>query len=82
MHEDSSEYKPLDDYRLEIDPKDEEFLKKFDGDNLVVLLNSANYLNIPRLCDAGLLKIRNFCIGKTAEELRRMFRLPEGENNN
>ncbi|KAE9547266.1 hypothetical protein FO519_009523 [Halicephalobus sp. NKZ332] len=77
IHEESGTYVPAKDFKAEISPTDEEFMKKIEHEKIVPLLNAANYMNIPRLIDAGLLYIRGMVTGRTAEEIRYILDLPD-----
>ena len=77
LHENSESYTPATDFRAEISEEDKEFMEKVSNDKIVPLLNAANYMHIPRLIDAGLLHIRSWVIGRTAEEIRHILDLPD-----
>uniref|UniRef100_A0AC34QDY3 Skp1-related protein n=1 Tax=Panagrolaimus sp. JU765 TaxID=591449 RepID=A0AC34QDY3_9BILA len=70
-------YKPAKDYRVQISPRDDQFLANFNGNQLVELLNTANYLSVYRLIDAGCLRIRGMIENRTAEEIRHILQLPD-----
>uniref|UniRef100_A0AC34FCJ4 SKP1 component dimerisation domain-containing protein n=1 Tax=Panagrolaimus sp. ES5 TaxID=591445 RepID=A0AC34FCJ4_9BILA len=53
-----------------------EALGDSEGDGLVDLLQAANFLDIPRLIDAGLLKIKSFIDGQSIENIRGILNLP------
>lgn len=70
-------YKPAKDYRVQISPRDDQFLANYNGNQLVELLNTANYLSVYRLIDAGCLRIRGMIENRTAEEIRHILQLPD-----
>uniref|UniRef100_A0A914QPZ5 SKP1 component dimerisation domain-containing protein n=1 Tax=Panagrolaimus davidi TaxID=227884 RepID=A0A914QPZ5_9BILA len=52
-----------------------EALGDCEGDILVQLLKAANFLDIPRLIDAGLLKVKSFMDGQNIESIRGILNL-------
>ena len=56
---DAPPYDPEDKTTLRMDPKVKKFMEKLSTDDFKKILLAANYLDNPRLIDAGLLKIHN-----------------------